>query len=184
MNGNWYPWGRDRESPSVYRAAWRRVVGIFRHYHADNVSWIWSPYVSQTNSMAFSRYFPGDKWVDWVALDGFNYNRRGKWKSFAEIFGSSYRVITRLSSRPVMIAETGSAQAGDRKAAWVTHLLRRELPRFGRIRSLIWFDSPFNGIDASVDSSPSALRALRHAARLPRFRSDRGSLLHLSGLLR
>jgi beta-mannanase len=37
------------------------------------VRWVWSPYVSCGNCTAFEKVYPGDAYVDWVALDGYNW---------------------------------------------------------------------------------------------------------------
>jgi len=177
MNGDWYPWGADRVTPHVYKAAWRHVVSIFRANGADNVRWVWTPYVDSQGRFPFAAFYPGDRWVDWVGLDGFNWGGRRGWLSFGEIFSHSLHLLARLSSRPVMIAETGSSEIGGNKASWVRRALTRELPRMRRVQALVWFSRPFNGIDMRVDSSQAALRALRRGARLPLYRADRASLL-------
>jgi Glycosyl hydrolase family 26 len=52
MNGNWFPWGRGRITPRVYKAAWRHLVRIFRAEGADNVKWVWTPNVSITAAVS------------------------------------------------------------------------------------------------------------------------------------
>jgi len=185
MNGNWYPWGtRHGNTARLYKETWRHVVGIFRRVGADNVKWVWSPYVSNGGRFVFKKYFPGNRWIDWVGLDGFNWARHGVWQSFKDIFADSYHTVSRMTSRPIMIPETGSSQVGGDKAAWVSRVLDRELPRFARIRALVWFSERFNGIDARVDSSPSALNALRDAITAGRYRSNRSHLLATPSHLR
>jgi beta-mannanase len=36
------------------------------------VRWVWSPYFSRDNCTAFGNVYP-DAYVDWVALDGYNW---------------------------------------------------------------------------------------------------------------
>ena len=105
MNGTWYPWGRGMpgNTPGIYKAAWRHLVGIFRTAGADNVQWVWTPNVDGGGQYPFRSYFPGNRWVDWVGLDGFNWARRGEWESFTDLFASSYDTLGRITSRPVMI---------------------------------------------------------------------------------
>jgi hypothetical protein len=185
MNGGWYPWGRGHgNGPRLFKRAWRHVVRVFRELGATNVRWVWSPYVTYGGRFRFARYFPGNRWVDWVGLDGFNWARNGRWQSFKSIFGESYRILKRMTFHPIMIAETGSNQEGGNKAVWVSKVLNRELPRFSRIRALVWFDEVFHGVDARVDSSPSALSALREAITAWRYRSNRSHLLDTPSHLR
>ncbi len=73
MNGDWYGWGSQ---PAAYVAAWRHIVSVFRRQGTSNVKWVWSPNVDQ-GSYPFARYFPGDSWVDYVALDGYNWGTSG-----------------------------------------------------------------------------------------------------------
>jgi membrane-bound metal-dependent hydrolase YbcI (DUF457 family) len=186
MNGDWYPWGRGRagNTPSVYKAAWRHLVRIFRSAGADNVRWVWTPNVDGGGAYPFSEYYPGDRWVSWVGLDGFNWARRGEWQSFTDLFGSSYDTLTRLSPRPVMIAETGSSQSGGDKAAWVSSALGREIPRFSKIRAVVWFSDVVSGVDFRIHSSRASLDAFRSGIRSPQYGLDRSALLSTPSVLR
>ena len=74
MNGDWYGWSGN---PTGYVNAWRHVVGVFRQDGATNVKWVWSPNVDYNGSYPFASYFPGDSWVDYVALDGYNWGTAG-----------------------------------------------------------------------------------------------------------
>jgi membrane-bound metal-dependent hydrolase YbcI (DUF457 family) len=179
MNGTWYPWGRGRpgNTPGIYKAAWRHLVGIFRAAGAENVQWVWTPNVDGGGSYPFQSYFPGDRWVDWVGLDGFNWAKRGSWESFTDLFASSYDTLSRITSRPMIIAETGSSQSDGNKAAWVSSALREELPRFSGIRAVVWFSDPVGGVDFRVDSSPGALRAFRSGIASPTYGLTRSGLL-------
>jgi membrane-bound metal-dependent hydrolase YbcI (DUF457 family) len=179
MNGTWYPWGRGRpgNSPGVYKAAWRHLVRIFRSAGADNVRWVWTPNVDGGGSYPFRSYFPGNKWVDWVGLDGFNWAKRGEWQSFTDLFASSYDTLSRITSRPMIIAETGSSQSGGDKAAWVSSALRAEVPRFSGVRAVVWFSDQVGEADFRVDSSPAALRAFRSGVSSPTYGLTRSGLL-------
>jgi Glycosyl hydrolase family 26 len=179
MNGTWYPWGsgRDGNTPADYRHAWKHLVRTFRRYGADNVQWVWAPNVNNSGKFPFRKYYPGDAWVDWVGLDGFNWASRGDWNSFTSIFADSYDNLTQITSRPVMVTETASNQSGGDKAAWVASALRREIPKFTAIRAVVWFTEPFGGVDARIDSSRAALHAFRAAAASPRYSMTRGELL-------
>ena len=179
MNGDWYPWGQGRSgnSPGIYRAAWRHLVKIFRSAGAHNVEWVWTPNVDGGGQYPFRPFYPGDRWVDWVGLDGFNWARRGEWQSVTEIFGGSYEKLSRITSRPVIIAETGSSESGGDKAAWLSSALSRELPRFSMIRAVVWFSDPASGVDFRLNSSPASLAAFRSAIDSRRYGLTRSALL-------
>jgi len=177
MNGGWYPWalGVDGNTAGRYKSAWRRIVRIFRSRGADNVRWVWTPNVDPRGRLPFKRLYPGDAWVDWVGLDGFNWGHEGRSFSFGQIFNRSYRTLTRISRRPVLIAETGAYFAG--KARWISQALKRQLPRLPRVKALVWYNHPTNGVDLRFNSSRPALRAFRSAARTPRYQMSRRRLL-------
>ncbi|MGH2974994.1 MAG: glycoside hydrolase family 26 protein [Solirubrobacterales bacterium] len=161
MNGDWYRWGGQ---PAAYVAAWRHIVTVFRAAGADNVKWVWSPNVDQ-GSYPFAKYFPGDSWVDYVALDGYNWGTSGmgtnRWQTLSQVFSSSYRQITQLSTKPVMIAETSSSETGGDKADWIRDGFLKTIPQeFPRVRAVLWFDRAMEQ-DWTVDSSHASLDAYR-----------------------
>jgi len=164
MNGNWYGWSGQ---PAAYVAAWRHVVSVFRGERADNVKWVWSPNVDN-GDYPFTRYFPGDSWVDYLALDGYNWGHSGvgvnQWQSLSQVFSSSYRTLTQLSSKPVILAETSSSEIGGDKAAWIRQGFLKTIPQqFPRVRAVLWFDRDMEQ-DWRVNSSSSALQAFRDVA--------------------
>jgi hypothetical protein len=185
MNGTWYPWARGVDGNNSYRlkAVWRRVVGIFRTQHATNVQWVWAPNVNTGGDFPFRDLYPGDEWVDWVGFDGFNWAERGAWNSFTEIVDNTYEELAKISSRPMIVAETGSNENGGDKAAWVASALRREIPNFDRIKAVVWFDDVANeggeggALDARIDSSAASLRAFRSAISSPIYSLTRAQLL-------
>jgi membrane-bound metal-dependent hydrolase YbcI (DUF457 family) len=181
MNGNWYPWGQS--PPAAFKSAWRRIVSIFRSEGATNVRWVWTPYVDQ-NRLPFKRYYPGDAWVDWAGLDGFNWGN--PFQSFREVFEASYRSMVRLTSKPLMIAETGSVEgAGEAKSIWIRTAVRRILPRLKHVRALVWWSAVHpNGTDWRIDTSPAALAALGGALQPARFSPARRFLFSTPGWLR
>lgn len=187
MNGTWYPWARGVDGNNSYRlkAVWRRLVGIFRTKGADNVEWVWSPNVNTGGNFPFRDLYPGDAWVDWAGFDGFNWALHGEWNSFTDIVDNSYEEMAEISSRPMIVAETGSSEDGGDKAAWLTSMLGREIPKLPRIRAVVWFNDEFadenaeeeSGLDARANSSPDSLRALRAAIASPRYGLTRSELL-------
>lgn len=162
MNGDWYGWSGN---PSGYVNAWRHVVSVFRQDGATNVKWVWSPNVEYDGSYPFASYFPGDSWVDYVALDGYNWGTAGqgpdRWESLNEVFASSYAKITQLSSKPVIIAETSSSEAGGNKADWIREGFLKTIPqKFPRVAAVLWFDRDAEE-DWRINTSSAALAAYR-----------------------
>lgn len=184
MNGSWYPWGVgvNGNTPAQFIAAWRHLHDLFAQTGATNVQWVWSPNVVLGNDFPLESLFPGDAYVDWLALDGFNHAAWG-WRSFSTLFWPAYQRVTQMSSRPVMIAETSSSEAdgsspkGVSKAQWITSALTKEIPAaFPRVRALIWFNDDKvgveeNGYDWRITSSSEAAQAFARAIALPVYRS-------------
>ena len=172
MNGNWYAWapGFNGNTAANYVATWRHVHDIFDREGATNVRWVWSPNVDYPGATAFEAMYPGDTYVDWVALDGYNWgmtNGYTPWRSFTQVFAASYYRLNRLTQKPVMMAEVGSveagAPAGQSKANWIASMLNRELPGlFPRVRAFVWFDqNNGGGQDFRIASSTASASAFR-----------------------
>jgi beta-mannanase len=177
MNGSWYPWseGRNGNAPGEFARAWRHVRDLFASVGATNVTWVWSPNVVYPGSTPLAGLYPGDAYVDWVAMDGYNFGvgpvRQDGWRSFAEAFGATYRSLEALApSKPMMVAEVGSSEHGGSKAAWIADALGPRLSAdFPRIRALVWFDWNAEGMDWVIESSPAARGAFADAIRSDRF---------------
>jgi len=171
MNGDWFSWGSgvNGNTPQEFVAAWRHVVEVFRTEGASNVRHVWSPNVQCGGCPSYATLFPGDAYVDWIALDGYNWgNVKGEWRSLASVFGASYEEVTALSAKPFMIAEIASADGGD-KAAWIRQGLLSDVPAlFPRIRAVIWFNEN-KETDWRVNSSSASLAAFREVVASPSY---------------
>ena len=191
MNGNWYPWGGsvNGNSPTLYKQAWIRMHSIFRRAGARNVRWVFSPVTEDwpmTRSNRFENYYPGRRFVDVLALDGYNWGATkpnfGGWRSFRRTFTRPYRRLLRLGPQPIWIAEVGSATEGGDKAAWVRGMFRTAAT-MRRLRTIVWMDTldPHEG-DWRVRSPASVASAFRPA----RLRASAAALspLRVAGSVR
>ena len=164
MNTDWYPWSESANGnrPGAYVAAWRHVVGLFSAAKVKNVSWEWAPNVPQGGSVPLAQLYPGDGYVQRVALDGYNWGTSqswSSWQSFADVFGSGVAQLVKLSSRPIYVAETASAEAGGSKAAWISDMWTW-LSRHPEVRGVTWFDVN-KETDWRIDSTEASLTAFR-----------------------
>lgn len=166
MNGTWYPWGGtvNGNSPRRYRRTWRRLHRMFDRAGATNVRWVWSPYAEDVPAdNDLERYFPGNRFVDVLALDGYNWGTSdpgfGGWRSFEELFASAYRRVAALGSQPVWIAETASAPEGGDKAQWVRDMAVTLEQRFRRIEVVVWFNTNKER-DWTLTSQPEVRQAV------------------------
>ncbi len=183
MNGHWYPWGTAGGSAAEYIAVWRRVWELFRAEGASNAAWVWSPNVLD-HCVAFEPYYPGDDYVDWVGLDGYNWGGLGRWRSFRRLFVPSYQRLAALSPQPIMIAETASAEAGGDKAGWITEALTQVIPNeLPRVRAVIWFNQKKER-DWRIESSPKSRQAFAAAVATPWYERGEGAPLAAPTTLR
>lgn len=161
LSSDWGP-GKVGNTAASYVEAWRHIVTIFRQEGANNVKWIWAPNVDY-GGRPFAQFFPGDEYVDFVALDGYNHGASSgeSWQTFSKVFASSYATITQLSSRPVIIAETASNETGGSKAAWIEEAFLETIPqKMPRVSAVVWFDQN-KEFDWRIDSSQASLNAYR-----------------------
>jgi beta-mannanase len=166
MNGNWYPWSAtvNNNSTKDFRAAWRRMHRIFQRRGADNVRFVWSPLnddVPAIPSNRMERYYPGDRYVDVLALDGYNWGAGGwgGWHSFRQLFESAYKRIAKIGPQPIWIAETATSANGGDKAAWVRDMWRTAA-RWRRLKAIVWFDIDKER-DWRADTTTRVARAFR-----------------------
>jgi hypothetical protein len=168
MNGDWFAWGvgANGNSPSQYAKAWRHVHDIFTKVGATNATWVWCPYSKTSGRYGdLSQYYPGDKYVDWTCLDGYNWanspvNPR-PWMSFNRIFNPAYRLVTTkiAPSKPMMLGEIASRGTPKAKGDWVRQMFETVTKRYQQVGGLIWFDQFDRGIDWPIETARAPLRA-------------------------
>ncbi len=170
MNGNWFPWseGVNGNKAGEYVTAWRHVHDIFTSVGATNVSWVWCPNIDPGNEFKnIASLYPGDGYVDWTGLDGYNWGtnpyRPAGWKTFDQLYNSTYHRIadTIAPSKPMAIGEVGSTEYGGSKAAWIREMLGELPTAYPKIHGLLWFNRHAEGepMDWSIESSTSATEA-------------------------
>lgn len=176
MNGPWSPWGYgvNDNTPAQFVAAWRHVVKIARAQHATNVRWFWCPNIDPTGRAGpYSQYYPGDSYVDYVGLDGFNWGvstSAALWRDVGQLFQGPVAQLRLTTSKPLIIGET-AANDGPDKAAWITDGLAQIGTLLPGLRAVIWYDQedPAGKADWRIDSSSDALAAFRSMAKSSSF---------------
>jgi hypothetical protein len=182
MNGNWqFPWSEqlNGNQPGDYIKAWQHVHDIFTQNDVTNVTWVWCPNISGLTTRPMASLYPGDAYVDWTCLDG--YNKESTWLGFHTLFtGSginwlfnSYQEILAVApTKPIMLGEFASLEAGDggaKKATWITDALMTQLPiNFPKIKAIVWFNwddnnpvytFPIESSQASIDAFATAIKS-------------------------
>lgn len=171
MNGDWYPWGvyngHNGNSPADFVKAWRHTHDLFVAAGATNVNWVWSQNVRYGSNYPFADLYPGPSYVDWIALDGYNWGGQvgghPGWQSMASIFLNTYNQVLAYG-KPIVIAETASAEGGGDKAAWIRTSFFTDVPqKMPRIRGVIWFNENAE-TDFRINSSAASLAAFQQMA--------------------
>jgi Glycosyl hydrolase family 26 len=165
MNGSWFPWGAgaNGNQPGEFVTAWRHVHDIFASVGATNATWVWCPYVNQTDT--FTSIYPGDAYVDWTCVDAYNWGTNPAanhgWSSFERLYAHSYATITEAlaPSKPMVIGETAASEYGGSKAGWINEMFEALPSRYPQVRGLLWFENPDSSMDWPLESSESAVEA-------------------------
>jgi len=171
MNSDWEPWsiGQNGNTKENHKDFWRYVVAKFRDNGATNISWIWGPNVHYVGELIsrYSEMYPGDDYVDYVGLDGYNWGTSqswSEWQTFREVFENSYNDLAAMTSKNILIMETASAEVGGNKADWITGMFNDLPSRFPRIKGFTWFDIN-KETDWRINSSESSKQAFARAAQ-------------------
>ena len=163
MNGNWSSWGYRNTSPTVFVAAWRHIVKLFRVLGARNVTWLWTVNIINDSRSGkvddnLDHWWPGNSYVTWVGIDG--YYLKPSWQ-FAPLFGPTIGAVRALTGDPILIAETGALPAAGQPAK-ITDLFAG-IHSYGLL-GFVWFDTA-NSIGQSFGiNSPAAIAAFQQGA--------------------
>lgn len=161
MNGDWYPWGRR---PNDFINAYRYIHTFFKNEGVTNVTWMWCPNITLTdNASDLTPYYPGNEYVDVIGIDGFNFGTSqdsGGWRSFTDLFGKTYDVLVTNYDKPMIVAETASAEVGGNKSEWITDMFNVLPSRFPEVHEVVWFHL-LKETDWRIDSSSATLNAFK-----------------------
>lgn len=163
MNGNWDEWNGTvgTNTPAKLIDSWKRVHGLFAG--ATNVKFGWAvnhESIPDTFINRIEAYYPGDAFVDYVGIDGFNWG--DPWQSFDQVFRDSLQTL-RAYNKPIYIFSTASME-GEKKAAWITDALVTQMNAHPEIKGWLWFNANKER-DWRVNSDPNYLKAFQDAVR-------------------
>lgn len=154
FNGDWSPW-----SPALGNVDEGDFVEMWRHIHdivmdtgleSHHVQWIWT--LDNTNrGVDREACYPGDEYVDWLAVHGYNWTNWGGWSTPAQVYGPTLDVLERIADKPIAITEFGTSSElvdgghdPERKEAWITEAYGFVDER--DIKMTLWFN-----IDVETD---------------------------------
>jgi beta-mannanase len=137
VNGR-YPWANP--NARLYADAYRHFVSKARA-NANNILFIWSP----AGERGLERYWPGDKYVDYVGISVFEfpafdqaYHHKAT-RSFYDILKDKYPRVARYN-KPVLIVECGVMGTRDYQLNWLEQA-RKDLQSFPLVEALFYFNA-------------------------------------------
>jgi hypothetical protein len=169
MNANWYSWGYGHVPPSMFVAAWRHIVTLFRGQGANNVTWLWTINADLPTTGPIAAWWPGAGYVTWVGIDGYYYIPAN---NFASVFGKTIAQVRAITNKPVLLSETAVGPVVG-QAAKIANLFHG-VHQYGAL-GLVWFDIAQNDgryhQDWRIENSSAAQAAFRlGASRLKLYR--------------
>jgi hypothetical protein len=159
MNGNWYPWAvtLNGNTPQKHIDAYRYVRRFFTNI--SNVKFGWAinsasvPNTIQNDPMS---YYPGDEYVDFVGVNGFNFD--DPWQTFTGVFDKPLNNLKAIN-KPAMIFSMASAE-GSNKAAWIKDASEK-MGNYTNLIGWVWFNENKER-DWRVWSDPQSLVAFQN----------------------
>lgn len=150
-NGDWYPWAPiGGAGPGDYVRMWRTVHRSLMSggVTTDHVRWVWAVNHADAGDTRAEDLYPGDRYVDWVGVDGFNWGSSrpwSTWQSPAAVFDGMVERLRDLAPHPVCLPEYASSSETEdghsvrRKSRWIRDA-RRYLSR-RPIEMALWFNT-------------------------------------------
>jgi hypothetical protein len=161
MNGDWYPWSgtKNNNNPQKHIQAYRYIHNFFKNVPNVKFGWVINnDSVPDTTENQPELYYPGDDYVDYLGVNGFNFGQ--PWENFNQIFGKPLELL-KTYRKPIYIFSFACAQ-GSKKAAWITDALSVQIPKYPKIKGWVWFNEKKEK-DWRVWSDQNSLEAFKAA---------------------
>jgi len=185
FNGDWYPWSvaKNGQDSGNYVNAYRRVHDLLVRAGASNVVWVWCPNAGTVPAQEWNdplKAYPGDDYVDWIALDGYDFDGNA---SFADIFSKIYVEMIRGFAKPIYVGEVATGRVGSEKAAWLEEMRGSLASQFPGIKGIVYF-SVKKERDWRLDDSPAALAGAKDVFSKPFFKDRSEAIERLAGVFK
>jgi hypothetical protein len=164
--------GANGNTGADYIAMWKHVHDLVVQDGATAIRWFWCPSEIGANDPPLSNVYPGDAYVDFVGFDAYNWGTTqswSNWRSLVDTYKATYAAVAALTSKPMIVGETGSAEQGGDKGMWMTQGFLTDLPaQFPRIIGVVYFDENAPP-DWRVETSPGSLAAFKEVIGAARY---------------
>ena len=104
MNGNWFWWGGrtgEFSTKALYKQLYDRYVN---HHKLNNLIWVWSVDRAHKEEMHYSKYYPGNDYLDIIALDVYG-------RDFKQVYYDSLEALSK--GKPMVLGEVGNPPTPD-----------------------------------------------------------------------
>jgi len=121
MNGNWYAWSvaypGSSNTVEDFIAMWQHTYDLVNSRwtgnNRQNVYWLWCPNNADDGGVPAESYYPGDDYVDWLGVDGYNWGATqswgSQWTSPSDVFDNMMGRLRNLNGgAPIAVAEWGT----------------------------------------------------------------------------
>lgn len=168
FNGDWAPWspalGRE-DDEAAFVEMWRRIHDFVMDAGLDqtHVQWLWT-LDNTTRGVDREACWPGDAYVDWTGLHGYNWANWGGWRQPVDLYDRTIDVIRRITDKPLALTEFGCSSETEEggndpegKNAWIVSVYEYFAER--DIRMSLWFDivKETDWAVFDVDPAPSSV---------------------------
>lgn len=180
MNGDWSTWsawylGKDTD---LYIEAWKRIYKIFKEVHADNAYFVWNPHDRSYPNYPWNNshlYYPGDEYVDFVGLTGYNNGTSYTgdiWREFKDIYYPLYiEYMHYYSNKPFIVTEFSCNEVGGDKSKWIKDGFKyfKDMPN---IKLSVWFNRIDNLWLYNINSSQESDNAFKESIQSTYFNNN------------
>jgi hypothetical protein len=181
MNGTWYPYSQaypgSTATAADFVAMWQRIVDIFRKRGANNAAFVWSPNVPDVGPVPYSKYYPGDAYVDWVGVSFYSGNPISN-------LDPIYR--TYAARKPIFITEWATSPEQNKhypgfpgEAKWVAEVFKALDERYPRVKAISWFQHDKSDGNHLLQRVPEQRQVYQEDVQSPRYIDTAGNLLSL-----
>lgn len=160
----------------AYKAAYRKVVDIFRAQGVRNVEYTWQmtswAFATSTSDARYAqKWYPGSSYVDNVGVDPYNWYTcgagQGRWEELKVVMDPAL-AFARAKGKKLVVAEFAS-HADPRRAQWIRNATQYFVANRNTVRAVFWFQYRATpGCDWMLLSA-NETNALGEMARNPAF---------------
>jgi len=163
MNSEW-PWCGSSEQ---FKKAWRKIWRIFEDEGANEyATWV----IEYQVDWHLRGYYPGDDYVDWIGLSGYNQPIEIKYRGYRQlnnIITSAYRYFRENHpNKPIMLSEFGTARTGQPK--WLLQAFQT-IKSYPGIKAAIYWDNINLTYNSDHTLSEEGIKQLEKILKDPYF---------------